>query len=169
VGVIKVPLTRGLFAIVDDADAALVLPYKWYACPAPRRVTWYAARKLNGGRQYMHHVICPPPPGRGVDHIDGDGLDNRRENLRPATQKEQTRNRRPQGNKMSSPYKGVRWHSRKTRYRNGGHWEAAITVDGKRIHRSAHSELEAARLYNDLARQHFGEFAWLNPILEAVA
>ena len=166
-GVIKVPLTRGLFAVVEDRDAALVIPYKWYACPAPRRVTWYAARKSGNRRVYMHHIICPPPAGYTVDHIDGDGLDNRRENLRVATQQQQTRNRRPIAGKKS-PYKGVSW-KRSPLYRGGGYWYACITVNGRKIYRSAKSEEAAARIYNDLASEHFGEFAWLNPISLEVA
>ena len=166
-GVVKIPLTQGFFAIVDDADAALVLPYKWNAQHSPRRTTWYAARRAGNGCVWMHHVICPPPPGYTIDHIDGDGLDNRRENLRPATRLEQTRNRRPMSNKIWSRHKGVRWH--RSHGRNAGHWEAVIKINGRCITRSAPSEIAAARLYNALAREHFGEFGWINLVPDEVA
>ena len=159
---IKVPLTRGLFAIVDDSDASLVVPYKWYAKPASNGRTWYAVREVDGRRVWMHHVICPPLASKTVDHIDGDGLDNRRDNLRSATKNEQCHNSRPSLGKRSA-YKGVSWQNDR-RNKDGGYWRARIMVNNRSIARHAASEREAALKYNELACEHFGEFAWLNSV-----
>ena len=161
-GIIRVPLTRGLFAIVDEADAHLVLPYKWCAMPVPGGRNWYAVREISDRLVPMHRALYSPSPGKTVDHIDGDGLNNCRENMRAATQQEQTRNRRALVGKRSL-YKGVIWRARPS-YRAGGFWFAKITVSGHSIYRAAKTEIAAARLYNALACEHFGEFARLNEI-----
>ena len=100
----------------------------------------------------MHRVILNAPPGREVDHINRNGLDNRRSNLRLATHAQNEANKPPRGE-----YKGAYW------CKKSGRWRASIRVDGRLRHmgRFATRE-EAARVYDDAALEAFGEFAYLN-------
>ena len=105
----------------------------------------------------MHRVIMGlGPDGPKVDHKDGNGLNNQRENLRLASTIQNGQNRRPD-KRGSSKYKGVCWKSRRS------HWEASIQHNGKRIHLGCfQNELEAARAYDKTALEFFGEFARIN-------
>src|SRR5258706_4731790 len=100
----EIPLNRGLVAFVDLADWPLIADYKWTA--VIRRHTAYA---FSHGDQevYMHRLILQPPAGLWTDHIDGDGLNNRRSNLRAATPSQNMANRRPNARGHSSKFKGV--------------------------------------------------------------
>lgn len=103
----------------------------------------------------MHKMILP---GVEVDHIDGNPLNNRRSNLRPATRTQNQRNRRKQRKPVTSRYKGV-CLNRKT-----GKWIAYINPGGgKTIYLGSHRvEEDAARAYDEAARRHHGAFARLN-------
>jgi AP2 domain/HNH endonuclease len=91
-----------------------------------------------------------------VDHINGNGLDNRRTNLRPATSAENARNRRSQRG-SSSPYKGVSW------IRSRRNWRANLRVGDRLIHLGSYTDpADAARAYDAAALKYFGEFARLN-------
>lgn len=153
----EIPLTRGLVAIVDDADLPLVSDRKWHAVTS--RTTVYAAhttypppRRIES----MHRVILGLGPRYPeVDHINGNGLDNRRENLRLAEHRQNMGNMRPRAG-GSSRFKGV------CRKQNG-RWQAYITVNGKRLHLGYHAdETAAAKAYDQAARAAFGEFARTN-------
>jgi len=153
---VLIPLTKGMFARVDAEDAELVLAFKWCAAPGTR--TTYAARAFrreDGSQttQSMHRLLT----GFEVtDHINGDGLDNRRSNLREATYSQNNRNARMRSHNTSG-FKGVSWCKR------SGKWRANIFVDGKQLHLGLHARLEdAARSYDAAARTHFGSFATLN-------
>lgn len=161
---VEIPLTRGLVALVDDDDAPTVRAYTWAAMRGPR--TWYAHRngiRRPDGRyagQLMHTLLTGWPR---VDHLNGNGLDNRRPNLRPASASENARNsRKRQG--ATSRYKGVHWSKR----RRG--WIAKIyvpKVGSGRLARPVElgcfdAETAAAHAYDDAARSHFGPFAALN-------
>ena len=163
---ILVPLTQEKVALIDDADAECVLVHKW--CAKRDGHTFYAMRKtkrvLGGRTVYMHSILMPmPQAGHSIDHINGNGLDNRRCNLRYATKQQQNFNARPHGGR--SVYKGVSWEDRVAAGR-ASCWLAQIQINGKSIKRRARSELEAAALYNILAREHFGEYARLNDLGE---
>lgn len=151
-----VPLSRGLVALVDDADLPLVLSFgSWSAMPRNR--TYYARRTVRreggGSSQYMHRVLVDWPR---VDHINGDGLDNRRCNLRPATHADNMRNARLRVDN-SSGFKGV------TASKRAGRWAAAIHVNGRRLHLGSFEDAQdAARAYDAAALTYFGEFARLN-------
>ena len=153
----EIPLTQGRVALVDDEDAALVLASgNWRALR--NRTIFYAARHIrrtDGRRttQRMHTLLTGWPY---VDHVNGNGLDNRRANLRPATNQENQRNRGKQENNTSG-FKGVGWHKRI------GKWQASVRVDGRLVHLGYHATPEAAaRAYDAAALEHHGEFAHLN-------
>ena len=154
----EIPLTRGQVAVVDDDDFDFLSQWSWQA---ERKIVlgtpvYYARRPQGRDAIYMHRAIMKlaSTDPRKVDHINGNRLDNRKTNLRIATQKENCRNRAPRG---KSQYKGVSFHKHR------GKWQAAITTDeGYRYLGLFHDEIEAARAYDAEARKCFGVFAWLN-------
>lgn len=153
----ELPLTRGLVAIVDDEDYESLSSYKWCATPYGRGNNFYAVRGMwSEGRTvrvYMHRAILCPPSGMHVDHVSGDGLDNRRGNLRLATQAQNNQNHRIHRNNRSG-YKGVGQKHRDKR------WTACIRVDGKRKYLGAFdSPIEAHAAYCAAAKELHGEFA----------
>jgi len=149
-----IPLIRGGFAIVDGDDYEKLAKYRWY-CEHEGN-TSYAVRTKNGKRIYMHRQILDAPKGKVVDHKDGNGLKNRKSNLRLCTRAQNMRNRRP-WLRCSSKYKGVSWDT------CGNHWRARITFNGKKIHIGHFDdEVEAARAYDRKAWELFGEYAYLN-------
>jgi hypothetical protein len=98
-----------------------------------------------------------PLPNEEVDHINGDGLDNRRENIRLASPTQNQQNKRKQSAPASSRYKGVTFKTAR------GRWEASIRVDGKNTFLGRfHDEEAAAHAYDAAARIHHGRFASLN-------
>lgn len=155
----EIPLTQGQVAIVDDQDFEFLSQWKWHACKrmVAGQPTFYAKR--TGPRPemratYMHRVIANVGEGLEVDHVNGNRLDNRRSNLRPATSTDNKRNCASYG---SSPFKGVSFHKQR------GKWQVKIKAEG-RVHwigLFVH-EADAARAYDAAAIQFFGEFARLN-------
>ncbi len=148
-----IALTKGKFAIVDAADYEWLSQYKWHLV-APGKL--YAGRKENGKTIYMHREIMQPPPGMMIDHINGNGLDDRRANMRACTNQQNMRNLRKRCS-GSSIYKGVYYDKRRRT------WYARICHNSKSIHLGTFpTEIEAARAYDRAARELFGEFARLN-------
>lgn len=156
----KIPLTQGKFTLVDDADYVWLSQWKWYALKDHNRNRWYAVHKLNGKTVYMHRLILGIKDGHRIDHQDGGGLDNRRQNLRVATQRQNLQNRGRQWNNTSG-FKGVSPSFRSYRLRKP--WRVRIKAGGKHhfIGRYASKE-EAARAYDVAALRFFGKFARLN-------
>lgn len=156
--VIEVKLTRGLVTIIDAEDLEFVSQWKWFASRG--NSTDYAQRndRSEGIRRTvkLHRVILNAPDGMHVDHINHNGLDNRKANIRLCTPSENLRNRRKR-NGCSSEYKGV--IRRQDRVKP---WVAVIKVDGKKYTSSFLTELEAALWYDEMAKEHHGEFAQLN-------
>lgn len=145
-----VPLTGGKVAIIDAADVPLVRQFTW-GC-ARRNKAIYAASNEAG---YLHRWIMNAPPDREVDHIDGDGLNNRRSNLRLATRAENMRNTGP----FSGRFKGVHFD------KQTGRWRAQIKHNGRRFSLGRYgTEVEAALAYNSAALQLHGEFAYINDV-----
>lgn len=146
----------GKFAIVDDEDYQELNKHYWH-CVTKDGYTFYVT---DGHRNKMHRVLLNAKYRQGVDHINGDGLDNRKSNLRICTQKENSRNSRRRKNGHSSKYKGV-W---KKTYQSGKiSWLAEITVDRKKKHLGTFKDEEvAAYAYNTAAKKYFGEYAQLN-------
>jgi hypothetical protein len=152
-----IPLTKGKVALVDDEDYERLSQMKWYALD--NKHTWYAARsrRAHGNRQsiLMHCLICDTV--HDVDHIDGNGLNNVRRNLRPATRSQNMANGKSRGG--TSKYKGVSW----VKSRNV--WVAYIEKDGKSMNLGYSSnEEDCAILYNVAAQLFFGCYARLNPL-----
>lgn len=109
---------------------------------------------------YMHRVIAGAKRGSEADHVNGDTLDNRRENLRTCSVSENRRNyhRRKEG--YSSRFKGVTWD------KSRGLWAVGIKVDRRRIHVGRFAdEIVAAKAYNAAASRLHGVFACPNAIL----
>lgn len=156
-----VPLSRGLVAVIDAADILLVEGWNWTAERSKVGGTTYAVRgaSIGGGRSKtvkMHQVIFAFAEGKLPDHKDGDGLNNRRQNLRPATHQQNTWNRRL-SSANTSGFKGVCYRI------DRGTWLASITVNGKRRKLGTFGDrVDAAMAYDAAASEMFGEFAVLN-------
>ena len=155
-----IPLTKGKETIVDDEDYEFLMQWKWYASKIGR--SWYALRSTfssgKRGSVYMHREIVQPEKGQEVDHINHNGLDNRRSNIRLCSHKENLTNVRPRIG-YTSHYRGVHW------YKNYQKWCARIMAGGQNFHVGYFDdEKEAAKAYNEAAIKHHGEFARLNDI-----
>ena len=154
---VEVPLTKGKVALIDDEDAPRILAHKWTAHrnPKRRREVWYAVRYVGRASIQMHREILNAPDGMEVDHINGDGLDNRKVNLRLATRAQNLRNtHRPKGR---AGYRGIYWHGRNRMY------HASIRHEGKKHSLGYYYDAEqAARAYDHAAYHLHGEFASLN-------
>jgi len=154
----QIPLTQGKFAIVDDEDYKWLSQQKWYYSLDKR--TGYALRKIivNGKHtsQRMHRAILGLKRGEITDHVNRNGLDNRRCNLRKCTQSQNNRNSRKNRNNTSG-YIGVSWNKEK------GRWSAYIKCNTKQIHLGYFDDLEqAAQAYDIAALELHGAFATLN-------
>ncbi len=148
---------QALECVVDTVDYPLVSDYWWSALKSLN--TFYAYRRpprSSGSRAliYMHKVILP---GHDlVDHKDHNGLNNRRENIRPATVLDNSRNQSARKT-AASRFKGVAWEP------TAKSWLVRIRANGKRLYLGHFKDdEEAARAYDVAAKQHHGEFAVLN-------
>jgi hypothetical protein len=157
---VRIQLTQRQVAVIDAADLPLVAGYNWHAMRSRLGHTWYAATHDRRAYVLMHRVIMSAPKGLTVDHVDGDGLNNRRKNLRLARQGQQLMNKRMTTKSKTSRYKGVWWQKAHDRHRAG--WNAGITINGKKYVKEVSSQKEGARIYDALARKHFGQFAKIN-------
>lgn len=150
-----IPLTQNACAIVDPEDFGLLDEHKWWLRATSEHLR-YAARKENGKMIYMHREILNTPAGMHTDHINGNGLDNRKSNLRICTPTQNQHNSIKWAN-TSSRFKGVSWK------KSARKWEAYIRINKKLIHLGHYnSEIKAAEAYDDKAIEIFGEFANLN-------
>lgn len=155
----EIPLSQGLVALVDDEDYALVITAgKWSATKGGGGGQFYAHRRFrqaDGSTKFVRlHTFLTGWPL--VDHRNGDGLDNRRANLRPATVGQNNQNRAAQANNTSG-FKGVSWQ------RSRGQWRASIRADGRVFHLGEYTTPEeAARAYDAAALSLHGAFARLN-------
>lgn len=146
-----IPLTQGLFSLVDDKDYEGLIKHKWRA--AQDGNSYYAKR---GDNIRMHRQIMNAQPGQQIDHKDGYGLNNRRENLRFSTHQENMFNKRSKKN-CTSQYKGVSY------CRQTSKWKAGIQHNRERIHLGRfNNEILAAKAYDIKANELFKQFAKLN-------
>lgn len=155
-----IELSKGQKAIVDDEDFDWLSRWNWYAHNPMGK--FYALRTIGGYKDrkalFMHRLIIGAKKGQDVDHKNGNGLDNRKENLRIATRAQNQANK--SGNKNStSKYRGISWNSRVKK------WVAQIVCRGKHYHLGYFKkELEAVDVWNKKAKKIYGEFARLNLI-----
>ena len=155
--------TSGHQIEIDDDDFDLVKGFTWSVIKSP--CTNYAISRDKGGRKvkkthyYMHRVIMNAPKGTEVDHVDGNGLNNHRNNLRICSRAQNQHNRQKTRRQTSSEYKGVSWNKKDAR------WRAAIVLNSKQIHIGSFStEHDAAIAYNNTAIRLFGGFAKINNV-----
>jgi hypothetical protein len=155
----EIPLTRGRVALVDDDDYEWLMGWKWqwqapnkgsvaghtgYACHSQ----WMGGGKV--GRFLIHRVIMQPPPGMEVDHIrPGDGLDNRRCNLRIVDHAANCRNRSRQKNNTSGIV-GV-WYDTYMQK-----WDAKVSIEGKQKRIGRYATKEEAATAIAQARERLG-------------
>ena len=160
----RIPLTQGKFTVVDDEDYDYLTQWKWHAQKS--RNTFYAVRtyahptlKTSKGwakrcALRMHRVILRCPADMQVDHFDHDGLENRKFNIRICTKGQNQHNKLPKPH-CASKYKGVN--------RNQKKWKAQIRHNNVRLYLGTYdSEIVAARVYDNKAKELFGEYAYLN-------
>lgn len=158
----EIELTQGKVALVDDEDYEYLSRWNWHASKG--NTTYYAKRNYYVSEnppvqrpKLMHRAIFERRGvelnGLGVDHINGDGLDNRWANLRPATDRDNARNRRRQAGCVS---KGIHMYE-------GRCWRAQIHVVDKQIHLGYYlTRKDAEAAYDEAATRYFGEFAKTN-------
>lgn len=150
----SIPLNKGLFAVVDDEDFEMVACKRWWVHKDPKSGRMYAVGKDGRKHIQMHRFILNHTQEH-TDHADGNGLNNTRGNIRPATRAQNGQNRKLQ--KHSAPYKGVH----KTQY--NGKFTASIRVNKKKVHLGTFEDpKDAAMAYDRAAMRHFGEFARTN-------
>lgn len=154
-------LTKGKSTTVDDEDYEALSKFKWNALKG-RNDTWWASRKKKSNLSskwttvLMHRVILNITGIGQVDHKDGNGLNNQRSNLRPASNKQNCRNRGINKNNRTG-FKGVSWSSSRCVF------EACIRVNYKIIHLGRfQSASSAAAAYDEAAIKQFGQFARTN-------
>jgi hypothetical protein len=146
----RIPLSGGLYAYVDAGDYEWLSQYKWGVCSG------YAARYEKRRIIYMHCQIMQPPPGRVIDHMNRNRLNNCRSNLRVCTPEENVRNR-AKSTGCASRFKGI-WQNPESRK-----WSARLNFEGKRFWLgSFDEEIEAARAYDYKAVECSGKHAWVN-------
>lgn len=150
----QIPLTQGKFATVDDADYDWLAKHKW-----TYDYKGYAMRRSANVTIYMHRVVLNASGPVMVDHVNGDGLDNRRENLRIVTAAQNNYNRHPEKRPKTSCYKGVSLNRKSNR------WQVHIKKGDERRYLGLYdNEQDAARAYNAAARHYFGEHAFVNDV-----
>lgn len=147
----EIKLPNGDTVLIDDADYSKVSKYQWRRYQSDR----YVRGMVDGKMVSLHRFILNPPTGTSIDHINGDRLDNRRENLRFCSHAENSKNRKPNANGKSK-YKGVV-------VLPNNRFRAKIDSDGKRYELGVYtSEREAVIAYNAAAKVLHGEHCYLN-------
>jgi hypothetical protein len=163
---ISIPLHNthhpGFFALVDATDEELVMKFTWRYIRSKQHNTAYAFAKIKRdgkwGNITLHRLLMGDPKGVLVDHINHDGLDCRRSNMRYATNQQNQFNQ-PKRRGSTSRYKGVH------RPKGARFWKVNLRINGRPTYMGTFkTEREAALAYNEFAKQHYGEFACLNEI-----
>ena len=166
---VVIQLTRGKSALIDDIDIDLA-NHRWHTHQGKGKNSrvFYAKRRsydqgVPGKWIRMHRLILSRVLGRElvpneyVDHINHDGLDNRRSNLRLSTKGQNAANTAKCGHAKSSRFRGVSWDKANRK------WEVGIYQNGRRVqHCRFDDEIDAARAYDVFAKELFGEFACTN-------
>ena len=155
----EIELTKGFSATIDDDDFDRVNLHSW--CVRSVRTSQYATTWVRKGDKAstidLHRFILKLiDPKLFVDHIDHNGLNCTKSNLRICTNKQNLHNRLP-NKRSTSQYKGVSWDKTGKKYRAQIKISTGIKFLGYFV-----DEIEAAKTYDKFAKKHFGEFAYLN-------
>jgi hypothetical protein len=156
-----IPLTRSDVILIDDSDYEFALNYHWWALRITEgnKITYAAADVFTDGTRQtilLHRMLLRPSAHQYIDHINHNGLDDQRNNIRISTMSQNLANKRIQSNNKSG-YKGVHWHKQRNK------WAAEICVNYKRQSLGLWSDpWRAAQAYNTAALEAWGEFALLN-------
>jgi hypothetical protein len=151
-----IPLTQGKVVIVDDEDFEKVNNYRWRTLNGRSGYACYAISGQTPNHILMHRLIMGATVDQQIDHKNGNGLDNRKANLRPCNHIQNQCNRGIPNNNTSG-FKGVSWD------RDADKWRAYITVNKKRISLGKFtSVIEASKAYDKSALTHFSQFAFIN-------
>ena len=156
---LRINLKGPHYTLVDYRDYKELSKYNWRIkkCKHTSYVVRTCREEGTTRQIYLHRAIMNFPKDLFIDHINRNGLDNRRANLRPATHKQNNWNTRRGFNQGSSKYKGVGWDKR------AGKWRAILRSDGRyRNLGYFKNEIDAARAYDIAAKIHRGKFAALN-------
>lgn len=155
----ELQLYTGEITLIDDEDYEWLSTYKLFI--SNKRYNYVSLSiKTNGkwGRKDIHQLIMKTPKGMYTDHIDGNGLNNQKKNLRIVTNSQNCMNRISQ-KKTSSIYKGVSWHKKNNK------WLSNICINKKRISIGYFdNEKDAAKAYNEKAKELFGKYVKLNEV-----
>lgn len=162
---LEIPLSPTHTCLIDETDLPLVKAFKWWPVSVGKNKSkHYAMTRLGGHPLAMHRLLLNAQKGQVVDHINRNGLDNRRKNLRFCTQSQNQQNRigwlkRFANHTQESPiYKGV-WRSS----HGGRRWEARICWENKQRYIGTFDSCdEAAKAYDEYARMFHGKYARLN-------
>ncbi len=155
-----IPLNKGFWAVVDDDDMELVTGIKWRVWEGQGQRYACATMRIDGRRKNvaMHRFILGAGPSDRIDHWDGDGLNNQRDNFRYVTRGQNKSNSHKRA-LASSPLKGVR--------KNGLRWRAQISA--REFFETKpwfigdfETETDAGLAYDAVARIVFGKFARVN-------
>lgn len=161
-----IKLTQGKETIVDDDIFQFINQWNWYYQVDRKGIDGYAIRRATSIELSekpntvvrMHNVICCPPEGFEVDHINGNKLDNRKINLRIVNRSQNSQNK-PVGRKNTTGYKGVSFR------KDCGKYRVNIVVNYKTFPLGNYfTAKEGARAYNAAALKYYGPNAWLNDI-----
>lgn len=149
----RLQINQNQFVLLDDDDFEKFSKWSWQVNNSGyvRRTLKRRMFKLPQTTIYLHRVMMEPPKGMVVDHINGDKLDNRRQNLRVVTQQQNQWNRHKTNRNNKSGYTGVTW----AKYNKN--WLARIKVNGKQMCLGSHYNIEdAVKARQEVERRYYG-------------
>ena len=154
----KIKLTQGKYALIDDKDFDNLSTMSWQVHKLGNNYYAYHCSNIKGKTKNikMHRYLLNYPTGMDIDHINGNGLDNRRENLRICTRSENLRNSKLRNNNTSG-YKGVSWSKMRKK------WIVQIRFDNKSKCLGFYSDkIRAAHIYDLVSLDYYGDYARTN-------
>lgn len=159
---VKIKITKGFYSLIDEEDFLRVSKFKWSASVYKNNfyaiTDIYQKNKKKKIRTGMHRFLMNFPKNKDVDHINGNGLDNRKINLRVCSRSQNSMNR-DKSSLNKSGYKGVSW------CKAMNSWQACISFNRKTIYLGCYSTPKKAHeIYSIAAKKYYGEFAYIKKI-----